>query len=97
MFQAPGEVAFEQLVQDCVRCEKPRGLGWCSGPSDPLSQQGEQSVEFSAAWPSQLPPPSSDTISGYLNLYLEAEISVDQPLEGNRTKCNGTSPTFHSH
>ena len=40
---------------------------------------------------------SSDTISAYLKLSLEAEISVDQPLEGNRTKHNGTSPTFHSH
>lgn len=39
---------------------------------------------------------SSDTISGYLDLYLQAEISVDQPLEGNRTKYNGISPTFHS-
>lgn len=29
---------------------------------------------------------SSDTISGSPNLYLEAEISVNEPLEGNRTK-----------
>ena len=42
---------------------------------------------ISAAPPSFVP--ESDTISDSLNL------SVDQPLEGNRTKWNGTSPTFH--
>lgn len=63
--------------------------------SDLIREQGEKSEGSHAAPPSS--GPSSDTISGYLNADLGAAISVDQPLEGNRTKHNGTSPTFHSH
>lgn len=68
-------------------CLLVRSLGVLDGASGPLTillkkERNEMDLEL-------LHPAlslSSDTILGSPNLYLEAEISVNEPLEGNRTK-----------
>lgn len=82
---------------DEVMCLPLRSVGVLEGAlgSLPIFLNKERN-QVDLVLPSPALSLSSDTISGCVNLYLEVEISVHQPLGGNRAKYDGISPTFHS-